>query len=375
MKIAQVVCTFPPYSGGIGNSAYRIEKLLKDKHEVTTFTPYNLKPWLKAGHGAFLPQLLFRLRKFDYIYLHYPFFGSAEIVWLFKIFCKKPKLIIQYHMDVKNFSLKNRILSWPSLLIRKSLFKKAETVVCASLNYISHSQIKNFYLKYPEKFSEIPFGVDIQKYQPKTINQPSKNRLLARAKEIVHHINDHFIKKDRLDFIFIGGLDQAHYFKGVDILLNALAKLSPHHWSLNIVGSGDLQAKYIALTEKLNLKKQVKFCGNLNETDLIRTLQNSDLLILPSTNSNEAFGLVLIEALACGVPVIASDLPGVSSVFENYQHGLLVEPGSADDLNRKLEFIFNNEDLRRLMSLSARKLAENKYDIRLIGEKFEKILK
>ncbi len=375
MKIAQVVCTFPPYSGGIGNSAYRTEQILSEKHEVYTFTPYNLQPWLKIGHGAFLPQLLFRLRKFDYIYLHYPFFGSAEVVWLFKIFFKKPKLIIHYHMDVKNNSFKTKLLGSASLLIRSSLFKKAETIICGSLDYVKHSQIKNLHEKYPDKFQEIPFGVDTNLYQPKLINRPSKNKLLARAKEIVHHINDHFIKKDRLDLVFVGGLDQAHYFKGVSILLNALAIITPRHWRLSIVGSGNLKPEYEALSEKLNLNKQVEFCGKLSEADLIRVLQNSDLLILPSTNSNEAFGLVLIEALACGVPVIASDLPGVRSVFENYQHGLLVEPGSVDDLKRKLEFIFNNEDLRRLMSLSARKLAEDKYDLSILKDRLEKLIK
>src|SRR5574344_1764417 len=99
MKIASIVCTFPPYAGGIGNSAFRINKLLEDKHEITVFTPATIKPWLHYGLGAFIPQLFWKLNKFDYIYLHYPFFGTAEVVWFFKLFFKRPKLIIHYHMD------------------------------------------------------------------------------------------------------------------------------------------------------------------------------------------------------------------------------------------------------------------------------------
>jgi glycosyltransferase involved in cell wall biosynthesis len=104
-------------------------------------------------------------------------------------------------------------------------------------------------------------------------------------------------------------------------------------------------------------------------------MQNSDLLILPSINSNEAFGLVLVEALACGVPVIASDLAGVRSVFDNYQQGLLVAPGDSEDLKKKLEFIFNNEEMRRVMALAARRLAEERYDRKKMAERLAELFK
>ncbi|MFA7087799.1 MAG: glycosyltransferase, partial [Patescibacteria group bacterium] len=193
------------------------------------------------------------------------------------------------------------------------------------------------------------------------------------AKKIVHYINDRFIKKNRLDLLFVGGLDTAHYFKGVDILLKSLSGITSRPWRLLIAGEGDRRPYYESLAVKLNLEKKVEFRGKLTDEELVRSYQNSDLLILPSINNNEAFGLVLIEAMACGVPVIASNLPGVRNVFNNHQQGLLVEPGNADDLKKKLEFIFNNEEMRRLMSLSARKLAEDKYDIEIMKKKLTKL--
>jgi len=373
MKIAQIVCAYPPYTGGIGNSAYRFYELLNDKHEITNFTPDNLKPLWRRGHGAILPQLLWKLRKFDYLYLHYPFFGTAEIIWLFKIFFSRPKLIIHYHMDVQNISAANKFLSIPSLLIRKSLFKQAEKIVTASLDYVKNSQIKNFYQSYPEKFQEIPFGIDLNKFEPNPIGQPSPNNLVAKVKNIVRHINDLFIKKDRLDLIFIGGLDKAHYFKGVNILLNSLPSLDQRRWNLKIVGEGNLKVDYQNLSARLNLENRVEFVGKLSDKEMIKALQNSDLLVLPSINNNEAFGLVLIEALACGVPVIASDLPGVRSVFEDKREGLLVVPGSVEDLNRKLEFILKNEPLRRDMAKAARRLALRKYDQALMKQRYENL--
>ncbi|MFA6513746.1 MAG: glycosyltransferase family 4 protein [Patescibacteria group bacterium] len=377
MKIAQIVCAFPPYAGGIGNSAFTLYELLSDKHEITNFTPNNLKPLLRHGHGAFLPQLLWKLKNFDFIYLHYPFFGTAEVVWLFKLFFKKPKLAIIYHMDVKNSSLTKRILGLPSLAIRNSLLKQADVIITGSLDYIKNSQIKNFYDTCPDKFKEIPFGIDLEKFKPKPINLPSENKILAKTKSLIRIVNDLFIKKgrkDRLEIIFVGGLDKAHYFKGVNILLNSLFKLDPKGWYLNIVGDGDLRPEYEALTKKLNLEKRIKFLGKTSDEELVHSLQNADLLILPSINSNEAFGLVLIEALACGVPVIASNLPGVRSVFEDKREGLLVEPGNVEDLKQKLEFILNNENIRREMAKAARRLAERKYNKNLMKQKYENLL-
>jgi glycosyltransferase involved in cell wall biosynthesis len=374
MKIAQIVCASPPYSGGIGNSAFHLYELLSDKHEIINFTPDTLSPVLRRGHGAFLPQLLWKLREFDVIYLHYPFFGTAEVVWLFKIFFKKQKLIIHYHMDVKNLSTLTKILSFPSLLIRTSLLKQADTIITASLDYIKHSQIQKFYHTHPDKFKEIPFGINLDIFKPKDLNQPSETKIVAKTKSFIRRINELFIKRNCLNIIFVGGLDKAHYFKGVNILLNALPSLNSRRWSLKIVGTGDLKSEYENLAARLNLSSRVEFTGKLNDGDLIRALQNSDLLVLPSTNSNEAFGIVLIEALACGVPVIASDLPGVRSVFENHREGLLIEPGSIEDLNRKLEFILKNESLRLDMAKAARRLAERKYNERLMKQKYEDLL-
>ena len=373
MKIASIVCTFPPYAGGIGNSALRINQLLEGRHEITTFTPTTIKPWLHYGNGAFIPQLFWKLNKFDYIYLHYPFFGTAEVVWFFKLFFKRPKLIIHYHMDVRGLSPLARFLSLPSRLIRRSLLNQADTIVTASLDYIKASQIKNYYLSHQEKFREIPFGVDTKKFQPKLVNQIIDNQILAKAQEIVQYVNDKFIKRHRLNLLFVGGLDSAHYFKGVEILLNSLFLSVNRNWHLRIIGDGNLRPHYEELAQRLKINKQVEFVGNLDEPELIRSFQNSDLFVLPSINSNEAFGLVLIEALACGVPVIASNLPGVRQVFESHNQGLLVEAGSSEDLTKKLEFIFNNEKLRKIMAISARHLAEEKYDLEKIRRRLENL--
>lgn len=374
MKIAQIVCAYPPYAGGIANSAKQIHDLLLQSHSVENFHPGNTKTLIKKGHAAFLPQLLWKLRHFDYIYLHYPFFGAAEVVWLFKIFNKKTKLIIHYHMDVKNESILNKILSLPSRLTRTSLLKQADTIVSASLDYVKHSNIKNFYAKHPQKFQEIPFSLNINKFCPKEINQESSNPLITKTKNLIKKVNELYIKRNRLDLIFIGGLDSAHYFKGIPVLLNALANLDDSSWRLNIIGDGNLKAEYLKLAKDLQIDKNISFLGKLENKEFLRSLQEADVLVLPSINSNEAFGIVLIEALACGVPVIASNLPGVRSVFKDGVEGLLVEPGDSLDLKLKIEWLLNNEALRQEMAKRARVLALQKYNDARLEELYEDLL-
>jgi glycosyltransferase involved in cell wall biosynthesis len=371
MKIASIVCAYPPYAGGIGNSAQQINQLLEGNHEIETFTPSTTKPWLRLGHGAFLPQLFWKLNKFDYIYLHYPFFGTAEVVWFFKLFFSRPKLIIHYHMDVRGLNPLAKILSLPSRLILNSLLGQADTIVSASFDYIKNSDIKNYYKKNSAKFREIPFAIDTEKFQTKLINRHLDNKAISRAQEIVHYINDKFIRRNKINLLFVGGLDSAHYFKGVAVLLNSLFLTTNKDWHLKIVGEGNLRLHYEELAQHLKIDKHIEFTGKLSEADLVRAFQNSDLFILPSINNNEAFGIVLIEAMACGVPVIASNLPGVRSVFSDHVQGLLVEPGNVEDLKKKLEFIFNNEEMRRMMALAARRLAEEKYNLKKMKTRLE----
>jgi len=340
MKIAQIVCAYPPYAGGIGVSAKQFADLLEKSHEVTTFHPENTKPLVKLGLGAFIPSLYKKLSHFDAIFLHYPFFGTAELVWLFKRLNPNKKLVLYYHMDVRGLKPLAKILSLPSLLSRAWLLKRADKIACSSLDYIKNSQIRKYYAAHPDKFVEIPFGVDTKVFQP------------------AHPHEDH-IKK----ILFVGGLDQAHYFKGVSNLIKACAELGATNWQLVIAGDGDLKNSYQAMAQELEIMDKTIFPGKLKPQELVAAYQSASVLVLPSINSNEAFGLVLIEALACGTPVIASNLPGVRTVFANGQEGFVVEPENINDLASRIDEILADDDLQEMMRLKARELAEKKYDL------------
>jgi len=384
MKIAQVVCVYPPYQGGIGNSALAIARVLQSAGlEVETFTispllskeglgggsakresnAVYLKTFPGFGNGGFLPQLFWRLKDFDLIYLHYPFFGAAEIVWFLKKFVwgKKKKLVIQYHMDVVLPNLFLKFLSLPSSLIFNSLFKNADLIISASLDYIQNSRLKNIYQKYPQKFVGIPFGVDTEKFKPLMMQQSSFGKLRTGG--------------GALKILFVGGLDKAHYFKGVDVLLNALKLLDKDNsnWRLEIVGEGDLKGEYENKARELGLGDKIIFSGRVSNEDLPQKYQAADCFVLPSINKGEAFGIVLLEAMASGLPVIASDLPGVRGVFTS-ESGLKIKSGDAEDLKNKIKFLMENLEKRLEMGIAARREVEEKYSLDKVGSKLISVL-
>jgi glycosyltransferase involved in cell wall biosynthesis len=374
MKIAQITCVYPPYKGGIATSAENIARVFKSAgHQVRTFTidhgidlptsnyydVVRLKTFPGSGKGGVLPLMCRRLHDFDLIYLHYPFFGTAEIIWFLKkiVWRKKKKLVIQYHMDAILPNLFLKILSLPAAMVINSLFKNADLIVSASLDYVKNSRLKNIYAEHPEKFVEIPFGVDLEKFKPA---------------EISHG-------ETKFNILFVGGLDKAHYFKGIDVLLDALAKITPllskeglgGGWHLEIVGEGDLRPLYERKAHEFGIADKINFAGLVSDEDLPKRYQAADCFILPSINMGEAFGIVLLEAMATGLPIIASDLPGVRGVFTS-ESGLLIESGNAEDLAKKINFLMDNPLERKKMGETARKEAEEKYDLAEIGRKLGK---
>jgi len=384
MRIAQIVCTFPPYRGGIGNSVYNISKALADSgHEVTVFTPeYNyamgsekladrpaddlnskftirrLRPVFKFGNGAFIPQLFFELNNFDIVHLHYPFYGALKAVLLKKLFSgKKMKLILHYHMDNQAAGLKGFIFYLYKILFLPLLARAAQIITCASLDYVKHSNLKKYYRLKPAKFRQISFGVNLDQF-------------------VTYHDNLNADRRHKV-LLFVGGLDRAHYFKGLENLLKALAQVvkNPKFSStiLNVVGNGDLKEHYRKIAANLGVSQSVFFQEMVDDSKLVDFYNYCDCLVLPSINQGEAFGLVLLEAMACSRPVITSNLPGVRGVFKNRREGFLTEPGDLKDLVKKIEIILGNKKRADLMGRAGRELVEKKYTWQKVGKKLDLI--
>lgn len=145
------------------------------------------------------------------------------------------------------------------------------------------------------------------------------------------------LPNDRKIILFVGNLLS---IKGIDLLLYAFAKISKKdHINLIIIGKGESEGKLKELTIKLHIETHVFFIGTKKHTEIPLWLNACDVFCLPSRN--EGFPTVIVEALACGRPVVATRVGGIPEAIINDTLGILVEPNNAEELaaalNKALE--------------------------------------
>ncbi len=366
MSIAVVTPVFPPYKGGIGTVAFHHARVLAEAGEqVTVFTPdyghkrtkesypFSLelvKPLVKHGNAGYVPSLARKLKNFDTVLLQYPFFGGAGVVYRAQ---KKYgfKLLVSYNMDVVGSGLKGLIFSYNTKYFLPRLIKHADVVIASSDDYARHSDLKNYWDD-TEKFQVVPIGVDVKKFAPQPSDDTFKKNLNLTDEKVI---------------LFVGGLDPAHYFKGVEYLVRAIPHITTDvPFKVVVVGRGSLQAEYRALAEKISVKDKVIFTGGVSDEALVKCYQMGYVTVLPSVDQSESFGIVLVESMACGTPVITSDLPGVRSVYEKDVSGFAVPPKDERALAKKIQYMLNHSDVQEVMGKAGRSLVEKKYDWNVI---------
>src|SRR6185295_5042399 len=140
---------------------------------------------------------------------------------------------------------------------------------------------------------------------------------------------------------FLARLDRAHYFKGLHLLIDAVARLPEAR--LVVGGDGEWRAEYEARAQA-SLGARAHFIGDVPDSALPAYYRAADVVAVPSIDRTEAFGLVLLEALACGTPVVASRLPGVRTLVDDGRTGFLVDPGDPIDLAARLTQCLREHD-------------------------------
>ncbi|KAA3617057.1 MAG: glycosyltransferase [Calditrichaeota bacterium] len=153
-------------------------------------------------------------------------------------------------------------------------------------------------------------------------------------------------KRNVSGFIFVGRLDET---KGLDVLIQA-SRIN-NNFKINIAGDGPLKPKF---------PKDINYLGLLNKEGVHENIKTSLALIFPSV-WYEGMPMTIIEAFACGRPVIASNLGAMAEMIEDGKTGLLFEPGNAKDLANKMQWAMDNKDKMAEMGKNARKEFEEKY--------------
>lgn len=165
--------------------------------------------------------------------------------------------------------------------------------------------------------------------------------------------------------VFTGRLVEG---KGIDVLLAAWKNvvLEFKNVCLLVLGQGPIENKLKRLCQGLGITKKVRFVGLVN--DVRRYLAMSDLFVFPSFY--EGFPNSLLEAMACGLPVISTRIGGVVDVVENRENGVLVEPGNASQLAEALKTLISDTEYASILGKRALETAREGYDINVISEKY-----
>lgn len=303
---------------------------------------HRLPSILHLGNAGVMPSLYRRLSGFDLVHLHYPFYGGAEPVIVRKGLRPDQGLVMTYHMDATASGIKGALFGVHRRVLLPWIVGRTDRLLVSSEDYAKTSALAEISCAL-DRLEIHPFGIDIHRFRP-GIETEFKQRC--------------GLQEDTPVFLFVGGLDSAHHFKGVPVLLDALDQISSHAWQALIVGNGNLRPSFEAIVRARGLKDRVIFLGNVADRDLPRVYRCADIHVFPSTRRAEAFGLVALEAAATGIPTIASSLPGVRTVIQDGSTGLLVPPEDVNQLARAMVLLLEQSELRERFGEAARAHAE-----------------
>jgi glycosyltransferase involved in cell wall biosynthesis len=373
LRIAHVTATFPPYFAGTGNVAFHNARVLAALgHDVTVYTARvpgaadaedgafrvrRLRSVIRVGNAPLLPGLS-RLHGYDLIHLHYPFIFGAELVWLVGQLRDQP-YVVTYHHDLLATGLKQALFRFYDFGWAGRVLRGARTIIVPTLDGARASAtLRRLLAAGVGPFVEVPHGVDTDVFRPMA------NRRQLRPGLGIEDTSAPVA-------LFVGRMDSAHESKGgVPVLLEAMTRLKTKDVRLVLAGSGDRVPAYRGLASRLGLDRRARFLGTVAPADMPALYGAADIVVQPNVRF-ETFGLVAMEAMACGIPVIASELPGARQVVRDAGGGVLVRPGDTSDLASKMDMLLNDSSLQLQLSSSGRAAAVGRYDWVRIGTSLE----
>jgi len=200
------------------------------------------------------------------------------------------------------------------------------------------------------KIHVVPNGVDTNRFKPTDKISARMKLKMPTNKKIV---------------LYVGSLRK---IKGVDYLVESANKFLDDSTILLLIGRDDgLKKKLIKRAKQLSILEHIQFIDQVSHNDIPLWISASDLLVLPSLS--EGRPNVVLEAMSCGVAVIATNVGGTPELIKDKINGFLVEPCNPDELSEKISILLNDEDLRIDMGINGRKyIIENDLTWRAHGE-------
>lgn len=333
MKILQIYKDYYPVLGGIENHLRVLcEGLCARGHEVTALVTSPGRHTTIAQHGqlrivragrllqaASTPLSLAMLREAlqapaDLVHLHYPF-PPGDLAALLR---PALPLVVTYHSDI----VRQQRLDRAYAPLRALTLRRAQAILATNAPYIASSPVLR---PLAHKCRVVPLSVDAGRFA--TPNLELVATLRARTAGPV--------------VLFVGRL---RYYKGLHFALEALREVPG---TLLLVGSGGEEPRLRQLAAELGIASRVVFAGDVDDEELPSYYAAADLFVLPAHLRAEAFGTVLLEAMATGLPLLTTELgTGTSYVNQHGVTGFVVPPADSAALARAMAVLLANPSLR-----------------------------
>lgn len=283
-------------------------------------------------------NLIILSRKYDFDILHaHSAIPTGLIGVIVAKILKKPIFITVHGMDINNFE-------------NSSIFKRLITFSlnnCTKTIAVSDNLAKKMrYLKINQnKIVILRNAVDTNRFKP------LRNKNLRKYYKI---------EDDEILILFVGYLDT---FKGIFELIDAFGEIKQiyNNIKLMIIGNGPKKHELENRVLALDLEKSVMFTGNLKPDEMHSYYQAADIFTLPSYT--EGLPLAVLEAMSCGIPVIASNVGGIPEIIRNNENGFLIPPRNNKILKDKLIILIDNDRLREKFRRNSIEIIKDKFDI------------
>ena len=262
----------------------------------------------------------------DVIVLHEP---NPMALLAYAIARPRVPLVIWFHCEVIRPKLQYKLFYEPLL---EFALRRAVRIVVASPPMVNLPPLA----PYQHKCTVIPFGLERARYRLSGMTATRVQAIRANVRSPI--------------VLFVGRLVP---YKGVDVLLDAVKGLDA---TTVIVGDGPCRVSLMAKAVDSGLGDRVRFMGDISDAELLAWYHACDVFVLPSVTRQEAFGMVQLEAMLCGHPVVSTELQtGTSWVNQHERTGIVVKPNHVSELRSALERLCGDRELRDQFGDAGRK--------------------
>ena len=349
---------YPPWRGGAETYVKNLaENLVRMGHEVRVVAAHQpLTPGEYFQDGVLvkrlksvgmfygvpiIPELLQYLVSIDADLIHVNFPNPFNaIMGAIASRIKKVPAVLTWHNDLPSVTkLAGSIVQIHDGLAAPIYLKYYDSIITTSNIYHKKSKMLR---KFQNKTRTIFNGVDCKRFNPDVYAEDIKGDLEIKDSKVI---------------LFVAALTKWHRYKGLDILIEAFRLIRDMDIKLLIVGGGDLKSVYEGYTKRLNIADKVIFVGEVPDVLLPKYYAIADMLILPSKDRSEGFGLTILEANASGKPVIGSNIGGIPGILTDNDNGILVPPNNPILLSDAIRRLVKNDELRLRMGERGREIA------------------